>query len=66
MGSYVLVEIGEMVLCKALQCHMLASQGLGSGEVCRVGVRDDCSKGEAVVQHAWKSERWIEIFRFEM
>jgi hypothetical protein len=41
-----------MVLCEALQCHMLASQGLGSGEVCRVGVGDDCSKGKRVVRHA--------------
>jgi hypothetical protein len=52
MRSYVLVKIGEMVLREALQCHMLASQGLGSREVCRVGVRDNCSKGKRGVRHA--------------
>ena len=52
MRPYVLVKVGEMVLRDALQCHMLASQGLRSGEVCRVGVGDDCSKGKKAGRHA--------------
>jgi hypothetical protein len=50
--TYVLVKVREMVLCEALQCHILASQGLRSREVCRVGVRDDCCKGKRVIRHA--------------
>jgi hypothetical protein len=52
MRPYLLVKVGEMVLREALQHHMLANQGLESGEVCRVGVGDDCSKGKRVVRHA--------------
>jgi hypothetical protein len=51
MRPYVLVKVGEMVLREALQCHMLASQGLGSGEVCRAGVGDDCCKSKRVLRH---------------
>ena len=52
MRPYVLPKVGEMVLREPLQCHMLASQGLGSREVCRVGVGDECSKGKRVIRHA--------------
>ena len=52
MRTYVLVKVGEMVLRESLQRHMLASQGLGSGEVCRAGVGDGRSKGTRVVRHA--------------
>jgi hypothetical protein len=69
MRPYVLVKVGEMVLREALQSHMLTSQGLGSGEVCRVSVGDDCSKIKRVVRHARNlREDWkrIEMFRFEI
>jgi len=52
MRPYVLPKVGEMILREQLQFHMLASQGLGSGFVCRVGVGDDFSKDRRVVRHA--------------
>jgi hypothetical protein len=54
MRPYIIVKVGEMLLRKALQNHMLASQGLGTGEACRLSVGDDCSKskGKRVTRHA--------------
>jgi hypothetical protein len=52
MSPYVFVKVGEMVLCKALQRYMLASQGLGPRTMCRIGVGDDGTKFSGVVGHS--------------